>query len=139
MVVTIAGAGAREGAVGAKEEPFRVLYNYRKTKMLRKMRELRKERVEKEKLERRWVLDAIKVQKQSLVNRSMFDCDDQWENCYESFKMFKEQYLEESSTGQEQLPAKSRQELIIEAIAAIPTVEKTPIFQEGFASFSFRC
>lgn len=93
MVVTIVGASVRDSAVAGKDEPFKVFYNYRKTKMLRKMRELRKERVEKEKLERRWVLDAIKVQKQSLVNRSMFDCDDEWENCYESFKMFKEQYL----------------------------------------------
>jgi hypothetical protein len=122
MAVTIAGTEARDCGVGGKEEPFKVLYNYRKTKMLRKMRELRKEKVEKEKLERRWVLDAIKVQKQSLVNRSFFDCDEEWENCYESFKMFKEEYLSESSTGQEQLPTKSRQELIIEAISFIPAV-----------------
>lgn len=139
MAVTFAGAGGRESGAGAKEEPFRVLYNYRKTKVLRKMRELRKERVEKERQERRWVLDAIKVQKQSLVNRSMFDCDEEWENCYGSFKMFKEEYLEQSSTGQENLPAKSRQELILEAISFIPTVEKTPIFEQAFASFSFRC
>jgi len=76
MTVTIVIAGGREGGMGGKEEPFRVLYNYRKTKVLRKMRELRKERQEKERQERRWMLDAIKVQKQSLVNRSMFDCDE---------------------------------------------------------------
>ncbi len=55
--------------------PFKILYNYRKTKLLRKMREERKQKVERQKMEQKLVADALRKEKQSLINRSMFQAD----------------------------------------------------------------
>lgn len=33
-------------------------------------------------------LEAIRREKQTFINRSMFEDDGQWEFCYENFKLF---------------------------------------------------
>jgi hypothetical protein len=56
----------------SEEGPFKVLYNYRKTKLLGKIRSERKQKMERQKMERKMMADALRREKQSLINRSMF-------------------------------------------------------------------
>jgi hypothetical protein len=72
------------------EEPFMVLYNYRKTKQLKKARELRKAKLERLRMEKRIQFEESRRERQEVINRNMFEDDFKWDLCYENYKMDKE-------------------------------------------------
>ena len=123
-----------------QDQPFRVLYNYRKTKMLKKARQLRKEKIERIKKERMSFVEEVRREKQEIINKNMLEDDGQWDLCYENFKKLKEIQEDNNSTNQEvKLPSKTLDQLKMDLAYQIPYYEKTNLYVEGFVKFEYFC
>jgi len=63
------------------ETPFTVIHNYRKTKMLKKARELRKQKIELIRKEKQRALQEVRNEKEQIINRNFLENDHQWDLC----------------------------------------------------------
>ena len=116
--------------------PFFIFKDYRKTLKLRKQRELRKKKMIKE----REIIKEIKQEEKKMmieqINRSMLDQDDVWSRVQSEVKIetAEECYTADNNEGNID---RKIQQLRMEVLFAIGTVNKKSIFPEAFEKFDF--
>ena len=86
-----------------------------------------------------YVEEAIREREQ-FINKSMFEDDEQWDLCYENFKLMSDLEEENNSTNQESKQSvKTLDQLKRELAWNVPVCQKKEIFQQGFTKFEYFC
>ena len=76
-------------------------------------------------------------ERQQFINKNMFEDDEQWDICYENFKLIAALEEEENnSTNQEsKQPAKTLDQLKKQLAWSVPACEKREVYGQSFVKF----
>ena len=86
------------------------------------------------------VEEEVRVERNQIINRNMFEDDRWWDLCCEDLIQFKSMQQEDNSTHQEELTTKKTlYEVKMELASLIPTCEKQSVFEQSFVGFSYHC
>jgi hypothetical protein len=124
-------------ASGEKEfsPPFYIVRDHRRALKLRRQRETRKKKAQKE---REIELTAAREEKQSRIrqiNKSMLEADDVWNLLNDDMKV---DDSEQSFTHDVESNINKRiQQIRLEVLFTLHQVEKAPLFAERFPAFEF--
>lgn len=116
-------------------DPFVIIHHHRKAKKLKKMRELRRKKLQNKRERERRMAEAEKREAVTHINRSMLLEEDDWNNVKSLIVSEESQVSVDESLAFEN----KVKNLCWEVLYVIPVVPKRQLFEDNFEGFQYEC